>query len=215
MSDPEVTKILRKLSTTKELSEDEWTSIYNAFFAEVRKAALREIGQALSSKVSATTLAETALREALKYARETEQLDRERFTRLVRQIVKRRLIDRLRKHTTQKSDMRKETHSDEGDFVSDLPPVESVAELSELRSAIVHSVLYGQARERDRLIGILGLLAEFSTSQIAEAVAPLNKNQKKPSNSLVQVTIRNCRMNALNHLRSLGLLEEEEDEETS
>lgn len=156
-------------------AEDAQADLYSFFINQARSWAARRMSSELKRRRTPTSLAHEALTSCLENAKTTEApiASRDEFERYLKRHLNQRVANAARHELAQKRDMKRDAKSDD---IPDLAgrgllPVDQAA-AREIAIETVHC-LYEEPDEPRRAIVTLGLLLDYSASEIQEAIRPL------------------------------------------
>lgn len=151
------------------------TDLYGYYIHQVRSQAASRMSPALKQRRTPTSLAHEALTSCLKNAQTTQApiASRSVFEKYLNHHLNQRIASAAAHEQAQKRDMHRDSTAYETPESEDrsLSP-DSQAITNELAIKSIHC-LYEEPDEARRAIAVLGLLLNYSASQIQEAIRPL------------------------------------------
>ncbi|MCA9171764.1 MAG: hypothetical protein KDB23_29050 [Planctomycetales bacterium] len=109
MRDVPITKFAEKLRRGLELTEDEWTDLFQHLFEAIRNYVAAQISPSVQSRVGPSTAASDAIQGGVKAVRRQKEppKNRQEFMNLLRTIVRRRVTEAVRGAQSGRRDVRR------------------------------------------------------------------------------------------------------------
>ena len=171
----ELLGITHDASQAARKKEDAQTDLYAYFIDQARTQAAKRMSPALKGRRNPTSLAHEALTSCLENAKKTKApiASRDEFEKYLNRHLAQKIANAAEHEKAQKRDLSKEVQTETAPDTESrqLTPADQAA-ARELAIKTVHC-LYEEPYEPRRAIVTLGLLLDFSATEIQEAIEPL------------------------------------------
>lgn len=168
-SEPPITDLLEKLYRP----DDAYTDIYQYFSKRAHEIAEARLSDKLRDRTSPSSIAQKALHESLTAAKSVGFPSREDFERLLTKHIKQALYDVNKEASRQKRDIDRQVPADPSTPPQGaaLPPAVKAAS-NEFAVQYV-DCLFKEETELRRMVVVLGIALEHSTSQVQRMIRTL------------------------------------------